>query len=594
MRRTFVVFALLTALLGCAAACGPAADTDSGPTGSPDERDAVAIPQGKADAPWSDCQGEQVLLWLNDPNTELTDLKEAGVHTRGARNIVEYRNGEDETYGTEDDDPFDDLEEVDDVYYVGPVAMEQLTSAVADGCQNAPRRSADAIFSPQPYDDSHLVHTAELIDRADESIDIAMYSFSNQQILEALERAVDRGVEIRMIYNKTEQERDEGDDTLSAKLERKGVNVRWVNRVMHHKYAIIDGPQDSLRQASSTTVVTGSGNWSYGAASIYDENTVTLRGDAEIALRFQNEFNLMWEYSREYVKNEDLTYEETLRFDREMIPDGEGVDASFTSDNFRTYVSSRWGPTFGIKRGVSTVSKRIVGLIEEADESIWVASGHLRSRPISEALLKKHRNNPEMDIRIYLDNQEHISAGYHYYQKQQLEECLQEAGDSQAQRADCLNKGFYFSYQLHDAGIPVRFKTYAYRWHYTYAKQMHHKYLIFDGDTLVSGSYNLSDNAEHNTLENVIVYRDSQYRRLIDRFEQNFTEIWKTGQSENRYDSLKQTLREATDEIPIVFEPMALTYRQVVDLEELIEQTCPAVTSEDYDEDPENHETCEL
>ena len=594
MRRLSLIVALiLSALSFSVAACGPAADTE-GPTSSPDSRDAVAIPEGKADAPWSDCQTEQALLWLNDPSTTLQDVKDAGVHGRGAGNLIEHRNGPDGEYPSKDDDPFNTLEEIDDVYWVGPVAVEQLTGAVADDCEEVPRRSADVIFSPNPYHESHLVEVADLIDQAEESIDIAMYSFGDHKIQEALEDAVDRGVKIRMIYNKTEQERDEGDNTLSAKLERMGVNVRYVNRVMHHKYILIDGPQDSLQEASSAVLATGSGNWSYGAATVYDENTVIFRGDAEMALRFQDEFNLMWEYSREYVKNEDLAYNKTLEIKRNMIPDYEGIDAEYTSDNFRKYVSSRWGATFGIKRGVSTVSKRIVKLIEEADESIWVASGHLRSRPIAEALIEKYKNNPDMDIRVYLDGQEYISEWYHNEQEDDLDECLEEAGDSEAQREDCMNKGFYFSYLVEQADIPLRFKYYAYRWHYTYAKQMHHKYLIFDGDTVVSGSYNLSDNAEHNTLENIVVYRDSAYPGIVDAFEQNFTEIWDTGRDENRYDELTTEIEEATDTIPIVFESMALTYDQVDALKDLIRETCPEVNERDYRRNPEDHTTCEL
>jgi len=592
MRRMSLTTALCSAILALAA-CGPAA-SGGGSGESSDGKHADAVPAGKADAPWSECQSEQVLLWLNNPETALADLKDAGVHSRGAGNIIEYRNGDDGEYPSDDDEPFNTIREVDDVYYVGPVALEQLTSAVADHCERAPRRSADVIFSPKRYNNSHLVHTVDLIDQAEESIDVAMYSFGDQKVLNALERAVDRGVDVRMIYNKTSEERDEGSNTMSAKLEDKGINVRWVNRVMHHKFAIIDGPRDNLREASATTLVTGSGNWSYGAATRYDENTVTIQGDAEAALRFQDEFNLMWEYSREYVHNEDLAYEQTLEIDRDMIPDRDGVDASYTSDNFRTYVSSRWGPTFGIKRGVSTVSKRIVEMIEGADDSIWIASGHLRSRPISEALIEKYKDNPEMDIRVYLDGQEYISQWYHDKQKDELATCLEEAGDSQAQREDCLNKGFYFSYLVEQADIPLRFKYYAYRWHYSYAKQMHHKYLVFDGETVVSGSYNLSDNAEHNTLENIVVYRKADYPKLVERFKSNFTDIWETGRGEGLYDQLVSEIENASDTIPIVFEPMALSYDQVDSLKDLIRETCPEVDADDYRRNPEDHETCEL
>jgi phosphatidylserine/phosphatidylglycerophosphate/cardiolipin synthase-like enzyme len=395
-----------------------------------------------------------------------------------------------------------------------------------------------------------------------------------------------------MIYDKTEDERDEGAGTTSARLEDLGIDVRWVNRVMHHKYVIIDGVRTGLREASEATVVSGSGNWSYGAAAYYDENTVFLRGYPEVALRFQREFNLMWEYSRAYDHNEALERVDSMRIRPGMVLDREGVEATFTSQNFRTYVSSRWGPTFGVKDSPPTVANRITALMERADESIWVASGHLRSRPIAETLMRLHRERPELDIRVYLDGQEFISRSYHREQLDELETCLAEAADADDRRA-CRQSGWYFSYAVHDSGVPVRFKYYAYRWHYTYAKQMHHKYVIIDGETLVSGSYNFSNNAEFNTLENIVTYRRSQFPNLVDRFESNFLSIWETGRN-GRLGELKQEIRTATERIPIVFEPMALTYSQVTELEELIEETCPAVTSEDYDEDPRNHEECVL
>jgi phosphatidylserine/phosphatidylglycerophosphate/cardiolipin synthase-like enzyme len=257
-------------------------------------------------------------------------------------------------------------------------------------------------------------------------------------------------------------------------------------------------------------------------------------------------------------------------------------------------VSSRYGNTFGIVRGRDTISDRIVALIDQAQDSIWVASGHLRSRPISEAILARAEANPDMDIRIYLDGQEFISEGYHDYQEWELSECLEDAGDSEAQRQDCIDSGFYFSYPMYEAGIPTRFKTYSYRWHYTYAVQMHHKYLILDGDTVISGSYNLSDNAEHNTMENTVIYRRSAYPQVVDAFIANFEDIWETGRADGVYDALVSQIENAEDSIPIVFESMALTYEEVDALKDLIRQTCPAVETEDYDEDPENHERCQL
>jgi phosphatidylserine/phosphatidylglycerophosphate/cardiolipin synthase-like enzyme len=561
---------------------------------SPDAKDAVALVGGKADSPYSQCELDHLVLWLNDPATDVDTLKDAGVHTRAAKNLIDHRNGADGQLQSADDNYFADVVEVDDVYFVGPVALEQLTQGVSSYCDAPYGASAEAIFSPQPYHLSHLARVQSLIDTAEHSLDIAMYSFRDQGIFESIEDAVARGVSVRMIFHGTYDDRNDPQGSMSAKLEDAGVTVRWVNKVMHHKFVIVDGARNSLLEAPGATVVTGSANWSYSAGTRYDENTVIIESDAELALRFQREFNHLWAHSRPFDWNDDLEFFESLPIEEAMIPDHEGVDAKFTSANFRTYYSSRYGNTFGMLRGRSEVSSRLVELIEEATDSIWIASGHLRSRPISEALLQKWQDNPDMDIRVYLDGQEYISEWYHGVQEDDLVDCLEEAGDSEAQRDDCLKSGFYFSYELQRAGMPLRFKYYSYRWHYTYAVQMHHKYLIFDGDTVATGSYNLSDNAEHNTMENLKVLHASRYPNLVDAYRDNFTTIWETGRADGVYDHLTDQIDAATSQIPIVFDSMALTWQEVTDLKELIRQTCPAINGDDYRDDPENHEYCYL
>jgi phosphatidylserine/phosphatidylglycerophosphate/cardiolipin synthase-like enzyme len=586
----FVVYLGVAGLL--LSACGPEPATDANM--SPDAKDEVALVDGKADSAYSQCQFDHMVLWLNDPGTDVGTLKDAGVHTRAANNLIAYRNGPDNQPLGGDDDYFADAVEVDDVYFVGPVALEQLAQGVSSYCDGDNAASAEAIFSPQPYHLSHLSRVQEIIDSAQHSLDIAMYSFRDQGIFESIEDAISRGVSVRMLYQGTYDDRSDPQGSMSAKLEDAGVTVRWVNKIMHHKFVIADGARDSLLQGAGATLATGSANWSYSAGTRYDENTVVIKNDPEMSLRFQREFNHLWAHSRPFDWNDELDYFESLPIDEAMIPDHAGVGVKFTSANFRTYYSNRYGNTFGILRGRSEVSTRIVELIEEADESIWIASGHLRTRPISEALLQKRQDHPDMDIRVYLDGQEYISEWYHGVQEDDLVDCLEEADDSEAQRQDCLDSGFYFSFELQRAGIPLRFKYYSYRWHYTYAVQMHHKYLIFDGDTVATGSYNLSDNAEHNTMENLMVLRASRYPGLVDSYRDNFSSIWETGRADGVYNQLTDQIDGATSQIPIVFESMALTWQEVTDLKRLIRDTCPAINGDDYRDDPENHEICTL
>ncbi|MBT6178950.1 MAG: hypothetical protein HOI23_17030 [Deltaproteobacteria bacterium] len=450
-------------------------------------------------------------------------------------------------------------------------------------------RETEVIFSPMPYYQSHLHRIMERMAEAEHSIDVAMYSMSDTSIRNALGEAVERGLSVRVIFDPASSERKNPEGTRSAHLESMGIDVRYVNKIMHHKFALIDGVQDEGGDAASTTVITGSGNWSYGGASKYDENTVMVRGDAELATTFQSEFNHMWANSRDFEYNLDLSYFETLYVERPDLEQVDGLDVAFTSDNFTTYVSSRYGATFRARTGYNTVADRIVSLINEAQESIWIASGHMRSRPIADALKAKRISHPELDIRVYLDGQEYVSGWKQGDQVRKLQECLEAAGGRANKEQKCYDVGYYFGYELGDSGMDVRYKFYAFRWNYGYAVQMHHKYIIVDGSKVASGSYNYSDNAEHNTLENVVFYSANRYPQVVNAFVENFQSIWNTG------DGLLEELInvvQTDDTFPIVFDSMALSWTDVTRLKNVIRENCPEIYSDEFRNNATEHLTC--
>ncbi len=569
-------------------ACGDAMDDSS-----PDGRDDVAFADGKADGIFSDC-GQKTLLNQLATVENLTDLlKSEGVHTRAAKNIQIKRNGPDETFATSDDFTFETMLQVDKVSYVGKVAMNQMATMVAGSDCAVPSSEAEVIFSPQPYASSHLAKVATLIDGAEDSIDIAMYSYSDGGIAKALEAAVKRGVSVRFLFESGNSDRKKGGaGTKSSRLENIGVDVRYINKIMHHKYILIDGPRDAASSKFASdrgTLATGSGNWSNSAGVRYDENTVFVSGNGELNLNFQREFNHLWGNSRDFTHDQTFTFFESDSIEESMINDDPNAEAVFTSANFKTSVSARFGNTFSVIAGKNTMSDRIVELIEGAETSIRIASGHLRSRQVSEALLAKVAANPSLDVKVYLDAQEYVSEFTHDKQLEARETCLAAAGTSVSKNQKCLDKGFHYAFDIKEAGIPTRFKSYSYRWHYSYAVQMHHKYLIIDNDTVMSGSYNLSDNAEHNTMENMVIYKRAGFPNIVDAFTENFESIWNTG--EGLLPGLIDEIKTARV-VPIVYPSMALTWDEVRNLKRTISSECPMVNSSDFRQSPERHFTC--
>ena len=572
---------------GCSAAPAPEIE---GP--SPDAEDAAIPAPGKADSPFSACQVSAALLWASNPAVGVSELRAGGVHSSAAKSIAKAKAGPDGALGTNDDVAFRSLAELDALKWVGPTALAKLAAHAASRCQKHPEPSSSAIFSPQPTrDTSHLARAAELIDAAEHSIDIAMYSFSDSGILDALGRAKQRGVSVRFIYEPARDENKNPAGTQSAKIEAAGIDVRFVNKIMHHKFMIVDGPRQDAESALDATLLSGSANWSNSAATRYDENTVELSGVPALVLRFQREFNLLWQTSRDFSSTSAFQQQPSLPIADWMLLDDDHVDASFTSANFKVF-DSALGPGFSVVAGENAVADVLIGLIQAAQSSIWIASGHLRSRPVSEALLAKHAERPDLDIRVYLDGQEYVAAGTSAIEKKDLDTCVAAAGSSESKRQACYDKDFHWSYPVTQAGIPLRFKHYAYRWHFSYAPQMHHKYFLVDGKVLASGSYNLSDNAEHQTMENMVVYRGGPFAGMIEGFGANYEAIWVTAEAEGKYDALLNEVQNGTGDVPIVYDPMALDFQQVTTLKAAIRDACPDVDSQDFREHPEKHFFC--
>ena len=441
--------------------------------------------------------------------------------------------------------------------------------------------TTEVFFSPTDVPDSHLQATVDAIDAATTSLDVAMYSFSYGPLMDALQAAQDRGVSIRVITNDAAKHRKRPEGTRSAALEDMGIEVRWINKIQHHKYVLIDGPRTDLAAASTATLITGSGNWSWSAATKYDENTVLIQGDAALTLEFQKEFNHLWDNSRDVVWNEDIAAIGHAAISESSIDAASGdAEAVMTSDNFTTYESATYGPTFKLDADLGVARDSIAHLIENAQSSVWIASGHLRSRQITDAILKAWDDNPTLDLRVYLDGQEYVGDWKHSQEVDGFEECMTEAAGHPADQRDCRDKGLHFGWDLAAAGVDLRYKHYSYRWHYATAKQLHHKYVIVDGQTVASGSYNYSNNAEHQTMENVVVYDAADYPELVSAFVGNFDSIWGTGRT--GYGALMNTIENTADDVPLVYDAMALSHDELGALKTAIRAACPQVDDEEW------------
>ncbi len=119
------------------------------------------------------------------------------------------------------------------------------------------------------------------IERANESIDLAMYSFTLDSIGEALVKAKERGIRVRVILEAERIDRY----SEYGRLRAAGVEVKLDRNsyLMHDKFMVIDG----------SVVLTGSFNYTWSGDRKNDENLVVIV-DGRVASAFESEFDEMW------------------------------------------------------------------------------------------------------------------------------------------------------------------------------------------------------------------------------------------------------------------------------------------------------------
>jgi cardiolipin hydrolase len=164
----------------------------------------------------------------------------------------------------------------------GIPAMEWLEDAIKvfQSREEPDQNSSQVYFSPG--DDCPQIIVNQL-ERAGRSIDICVFTITDNRIADAIRDAFVRGIAVRVISD-NDKSLDPGSDI--ERLMGLGVPVRidQTDHHMHHKYAVFD----------QKTTLTGSYNWTRSADKHNDENFL-ITGEASINRAYLGHFDRLWD-----------------------------------------------------------------------------------------------------------------------------------------------------------------------------------------------------------------------------------------------------------------------------------------------------------
>jgi phosphatidylserine/phosphatidylglycerophosphate/cardiolipin synthase-like enzyme len=347
---------------------------------------------------------------------------------------------------------------------------------------------------------------AGFVGDAHESLDVCIYDFRldlsdvQQTIVDAINGAAERGVRVRVAYDKREEAGDApilkrfeeaggdpaptGTDAflsraLSAKVQRRAVaeedavaekGIDPGSRIMHDKFMVRDaGTPDAA-------VWMGSTNFTVDAWALQENNILVFTSCPELAKAYTTDFNDLWEHGR-------------------ISGTGTGNDGAASVDGQN--IAFAFAPGEG-----RDIEKLIADTITGARTRLRIASMVTSSEKILTALNGQLGNNLDFNGIYDRGETENVAQAY------------RKAGPKDAHKLALLEAAM--NAMVAKDSLPFKPDS-AHNF-------MHNKIVVAD-DTVVSGSFNFSLNATRNA-ENVVAIKSQGLAdayagyidRLVDRY----------------------------------------------------------------------------
>ena len=153
-----------------------------------------------------------------------------------------------------------------------------------DSVRHSPEiETVKVAFSPGKECEEGII---KQLNRARHSIDICVFTISNDLISNSIEDAHNRNVKVRIITD-NDKMHDRGSDIES--LCKLGIPVRVdkTDNHMHHKFALFD----------NTTLINGSYNWTRSATR-YNQEDIVIQKIPQVVDKFRLRFEQLWQETK--------------------------------------------------------------------------------------------------------------------------------------------------------------------------------------------------------------------------------------------------------------------------------------------------------
>ena len=139
-------------------------------------------------------------------------------------------------------------------------------------------------FSPSG---AALHNVLDAIHSAKTQIDLAAYSFTSKEVAQALVQAAQRGVQVRVVADKKDNEGSKYSAVTTMQQNQIPVRLDGHYAIMHNKFMVID----------SATTETGSFNFTSSADKRNAENALVIWNEPQLAGVYEQEFERLWQES---------------------------------------------------------------------------------------------------------------------------------------------------------------------------------------------------------------------------------------------------------------------------------------------------------